>query len=131
MSGTSFKRHIDPRGKAFVRFLSDIHAALETALLDSEDGTKKRIANRLEVDKSVVTRLLSGSSNMTLRSLSDLAWALDCTPTILLTPNVYRTSSNVNPEDSEFLTVVNPKKIKSPPKIVHSDVDWEPVVSAA
>jgi len=39
--------------------------------------TKAEIARRLGIDRSLVTRRLNGTSNMTLETLADLAWALD------------------------------------------------------
>ncbi len=42
-------------------------------------GLKKQdLADKLDKGKSHVTQLLSGSRNMTLRTLSDIATALDC-----------------------------------------------------
>nr|WP_246700220.1 helix-turn-helix transcriptional regulator [Rhodopseudomonas sp. WA056] len=42
------------------------------------DGlTQQALAKRLGVNRSVINRQLSGESNLTLRSLADLAWAMD------------------------------------------------------
>ena len=45
---------------------------------DSEGGvTRKELADRLGRSKGFVTQLLSGERNLTLRTLADLAFALD------------------------------------------------------
>jgi transcriptional regulator with XRE-family HTH domain len=36
-----------------------------------------KLAEKLGVDKSVVSRQLNGEQNLTLRSIAELAWALD------------------------------------------------------
>ncbi len=46
----------------------------------AEKLTKAAIAERLGVDKSVVTRMLSGNANLTLRTIGELCWALDVKP---------------------------------------------------
>ncbi|WOH68022.1 helix-turn-helix domain-containing protein [Bradyrhizobium sp. BWA-3-5] len=44
-----------------------------------KDGklSQQEIAKKLEVHRSLVNRQLSGEANLTLRSLADLAWAMD------------------------------------------------------
>ena len=75
----SFKISIDPRRKAFTRLISAIHRELAAAL--EREGrtlnlTQSDMANTLGVNKSAISRRLSGTSNLTLKSISDLAWAL-------------------------------------------------------
>ncbi len=73
---TSFNLKIDPRRQKFVRGVSDAHVAIERAI--SEEGlTRSAIAELLGVNKAVVTRALNGTSNITLKTITDLAWALD------------------------------------------------------
>jgi transcriptional regulator with XRE-family HTH domain len=48
--------------------------------------TLEELARRLGSKKAHVSRLLSGDSNITLRTLSDLALALDCQPNFSLIP---------------------------------------------
>jgi len=43
----------------------------------TEGITKKALADRLGVDKSVISRMLSGHANLTLKSVGELVWALD------------------------------------------------------
>ena len=50
------------------------------------DGiTKAKIAERMGVDRSVVTRMLRGNSNLTLRTIGELCAALDMKPNFKIT----------------------------------------------
>jgi hypothetical protein len=76
----SFSLNVSPRRKAYVRLIGDIQRALNLALAEehSKRGlTRKMIADLLGKNKSVITRKFSGSGNMTLETLADLAYALD------------------------------------------------------
>jgi transcriptional regulator with XRE-family HTH domain len=44
-----------------------------------KDGklSQQELAKKLEVHRSLINRQLSGEANLTLRSLADLAWAMD------------------------------------------------------
>ena len=46
--------------------------------------TKANLAQKLGSSKSHITQLLSGSRNMTLRSLADIAYTLGCTAQVSL-----------------------------------------------
>jgi transcriptional regulator with XRE-family HTH domain len=48
--------------------------------------TQRKIAEIMGVDKSQVSRILRGIGNPTARTISDFAFALDCKPTLTLTP---------------------------------------------
>ncbi|WP_421591214.1 helix-turn-helix domain-containing protein [Shinella sp. M27] len=39
--------------------------------------TQRKLAQMLDVDKAALNRRLTGATNLTLRSIADLAWALD------------------------------------------------------
>ena len=76
---SSYKISVDPKRKAFTRLISAIHRELAAAL--EREGrarnlTQSDVANTLGVNKSAISRRLSGTSNLTLKSISDLAWAL-------------------------------------------------------
>jgi DNA-binding Xre family transcriptional regulator len=49
--------------------------------------TKKELAERIGCGKSHMTQLLNGGRNMTLRTLADIAAALNCTPKFKLKSN--------------------------------------------
>ena len=76
---SSYNIHIDPRRKAFTRLISAIHRELAAALereCRARNLTQNDLANTLGVNKSAISRRLGGTSNLTLKSISDLAWAL-------------------------------------------------------
>lgn len=68
------------RERAFARLIGDIRHELNQAL--AEEGAKRgltqaKIAELLGKNKSFVSRKFNGTSNMTLETLADLAYALD------------------------------------------------------
>lgn len=54
--------------------------------MEQQGKTKAELAAKLGTSRAYVTQLLRGSRNMTLRTLADLAWALDQRVTIVLEP---------------------------------------------
>src|ERR1700680_474005 len=71
---------INTRRRTFVRLLGDIQHALNEALEaeHKKSGlTRAGMAKVIGRDRSFVTRKLNGTSNMTLETLADLAFALD------------------------------------------------------
>ena len=78
MKTRSFR--IDKRRRSYLRLISEIKHALAQALTEehAERGlTMAEMARVLEVDRSHISRKLSGETNMTLETLADLAYALD------------------------------------------------------
>lgn len=79
----SFEFEIDPKDAASAEFMLHIHKVLQREMLHAakeEKLTKSRIAELLGVDKSNVTRALNGKSNLTIRTISELCWALGVVP---------------------------------------------------
>lgn len=70
-----------PWRKTYARFAMDVLDELNAALRQQQDRdglTKARIADRLGIHRSEVTKLLNGRRrNMTMESIAALAWALD------------------------------------------------------
>lgn len=76
----SFQFDIDEKSAFASRFISHIRNELITALTNekSERGLDEfEIATRLGVDKDAVKDMLSGKASLTLRSVAELAWAMD------------------------------------------------------
>jgi|SRR5271165_1081716 len=93
----SFRIKIDPRRRVYVRAIGEIYRVLNEALAEESRKrqlTRKEIAQILGKNKSVVTRAFSGSGNMTLETLSDLAFALNRSVKISLPPNEIPMMSN-------------------------------------
>jgi transcriptional regulator with XRE-family HTH domain len=53
-------------------------------VMERADVSRATVAERLGKTRSFVTQILSGSKNLTLRTISDIAHALDCEITIKL-----------------------------------------------
>jgi Helix-turn-helix len=61
---------------------------------DELNLTKKSIANRLGKDPSQITRWLSGPSNLTMETVSDILLAMNCEPDITISSLVNRPIPN-------------------------------------
>jgi transcriptional regulator with XRE-family HTH domain len=55
-------------------------------LLQKQNVKRKELAQRLGVDKSYITQLLDGNSNMTLKTISDVLFCLDSRARIKVEP---------------------------------------------
>jgi transcriptional regulator with XRE-family HTH domain len=70
-----------------VRFLGHVHAVLSRAALQVREKhgvTQAQVARELGVDRSVITRLLAGAGNPTVRTIGELAGALGYRPELVL-----------------------------------------------
>jgi transcriptional regulator with XRE-family HTH domain len=77
---TSFQFDVGSRARNAGRFIGRVRDELLKALSDrKKDGklTQQELARKLDVHRSLVNRQLAGEANLTLRSLADLAWAMD------------------------------------------------------
>lgn len=77
---TSFQFDIGSRARNAGRFIGRVRDELLRALSERKKDdklTQQELAKKLEVHRSLINRQLSGQSNLTLRSLADLAWAMD------------------------------------------------------
>ena len=76
----SYRIEIDPRARAAGRLIGDIRQQL-AAMIEEErahSGLPKRaLARKLGIRQSVLTKILSGESTLTLRSLAEISWALE------------------------------------------------------
>jgi transcriptional regulator with XRE-family HTH domain len=84
---TSSKLKVDERRRSYVRLLGEINHALNGAL--AEENAKRgltitKMAQLLKRSKSHISRKMNGSSNMTLETLADLAYALNRPVKVLL-----------------------------------------------
>jgi plasmid maintenance system antidote protein VapI len=86
---TSFSFDISEKDLAGAQFISKASRRLIAAFVQkmrTEKLTKQQIADLLDVDKSTVSRMLRGNSNLTLRTIGELAWAMDVDPDLALQP---------------------------------------------
>ena len=93
MTDFDFSTHLDQvlsdpsRRRRFARnrVVVDTAVALNKAV-EASGWTQKELAERLERTEGYVSQVLSGGANMTLRTLGDFAYGLDCTVTVSLAP---------------------------------------------
>ena len=79
----SFEFDIEPREVASAEFMSLVHRVLLREMIKVAKVKKLSradVARILDVDKSVVSRALNGKSNLTIRTISDICWAIGITP---------------------------------------------------
>jgi transcriptional regulator with XRE-family HTH domain len=76
---TFFRFDIDERSRTAGRFIGRVRRELLRAITEEKGAglTQQELARRLESRRSSINRQLSGEAEITLRSLADLAWALD------------------------------------------------------
>jgi plasmid maintenance system antidote protein VapI len=77
---TSFHFDIGSRARHAGRFIGRVRGELLRALtLRKSEGElpQQVLAEKLGIQRSLINRQLAGETNLTLRSLADLAWAMD------------------------------------------------------
>lgn len=77
---TSFHFDIGSRARHAGRFIGRVRGELLKALSQRKSEShlpQQVLAERLGIERSLINRQLSGEANLTLRSLADLAWAMD------------------------------------------------------
>lgn len=75
----SFRKQ-DERSQAVKRVMRKVHDAIVKAYafrVDTDHIDQAKLADKLGIDKAIVSRRLSGASNMTERTLAETFWALD------------------------------------------------------
>lgn len=101
---TSFDLDISDRDLAAARYITRVQRHLILQFLRKGRElhlTRADVARKLDVDKSTVSRMLNGKSNLTARTISDLCWALDMEPD-LVTRDLTPALANAVPAVSVF-----------------------------
>lgn len=77
---TSFHFDIGSRARHAGRFIGRVRSELLRALAQRKsEGSlpQQALAEKLGIERSLINRQLSGEAHLTLRSLADIAWAMD------------------------------------------------------
>ena len=75
----SFQFDLDPKSEVSTRFIGGVLRMLQKSFTNS--GLKQQeLAEKLGVHRSVVNRRLQGKSNLTLRTIAEMAWAMEMEP---------------------------------------------------
>lgn len=103
----SYELKISEKDRAAGRFIGAVRKALLLAALDEKEAsgiTQHSIAKKLDVNRSVINRLLRGDANLTLRSVGELAWALGRRPSFeLRDPHVAAKNANATATGSGIM----------------------------
>ena len=112
---TFFRFDIGERARTSGRLIGRVRRELLKAITEEKrDGlTQQELARRLETRRSDINRQLSGEAEITLRSLADLAWALDREVTVELRRVDDAPGQNIAPTTStigyEPVRIIAPK----------------------
>ncbi len=115
---TLFRFDIDARSRTAGRFIGRVRRELLRAITEQKRAglTQQELARRLEIRRSNINRQLSGEAEITLRSLAELAWALDREITFELRRPDNATGQNIAPVTSTIghkpIKVIAPKTSK-------------------
>jgi plasmid maintenance system antidote protein VapI len=116
----SFQIGLSDRSKVSARFIRRVHREIQKAFsLRAEEGmTQQQLADKLDVNRATVNKRLLGQDNLTLRSIADLAWALEFEPKFFMQEKSKPASSNT------YKTVFAPSNAAhvAPPAHAHSPV---------
>lgn len=98
----SFQIESDKFESSYASFLNRIREAIQATYTEqvAEGHTRASIAAELEVDRSVVSKRLSGAGNITLRTISDLYVAMGRIPLENFEPHVRFESSVTHAQGS-------------------------------
>ena len=80
-----FQLKPSPRRRVFLSLIGDIENGLRdvyTRRYDQKQETQASLAKKLGVNRSVIHRRLTGGCNLTIETLADMVWALDCDVTV-------------------------------------------------
>ena len=114
---TFFRFDIDARSRAAGRLIGRIRRELLRAITEQKEAglTQQELARRLQSGRFNINRQLSGEAELTLRSLADLAWALDHEITFELRPANGRAGQNIAPQTSTVghqpIRIIAPKSL--------------------
>ena len=97
----SFAIKVDPREAQYARLafrvLSTLRGAVDRRV--DEGLTRSAIAKRIGKDKSALSRILNGRTrNLTLKTVSDILWAVDFEPVEFDADPVEQLSPNLMPD---------------------------------
>lgn len=81
----SFRLPITGKNRKAGRFIASVHRELQRALVEAKAATgitQQALSELLGVNRSVVNRRFLGKTNLTLRTIGEIAWALGYDPVL-------------------------------------------------
>ena len=76
----SYQLKVSPKKMAGAHLISKVAKSLRKIYVKKQKGTRltqQEIARRLDVDRATINRRLLGKENMTLRTIAEMAWAME------------------------------------------------------
>lgn len=87
---TFFDFEIDEKDLASAKFIGETRRGLVAALIEAKKENPQmcqaEICRLIGMDKAVLSRMLKGNSNITLRTIGEVAWALGLEPEVHYAP---------------------------------------------
>lgn len=115
---TAFDLDVQDKDLASATFVIDSNRRIVSDFVRcarDEGLTKAKIAKRLGVDRSTVSRLLSGTRNLTLETIGQLYWAMDMLPELVSKAQAPRNHPGIHAEIGSSGVAVGP---------IHLNTDW-------
>ena len=112
---TFFRFDIDARSRKAARLMGRVRRELLKAVMEERGAglTQQQLAQRLQAQRTTINRQLSGETEITLRALADLAWALDREITVELRRPERAEGQNIAPLTSTVghqpVRIITPK----------------------
>ena len=104
---TSFHFDIGGRARHAGRFIGRVRGELLRALAQRKrDGSlpQQALAEKLGIERSLINRQLAGETNLSLRALADLAWAMDMEISFELKEPMIKAGQNQSVESQTMTT---------------------------
>lgn len=79
----SFNFNLSAKDQTSVLFISQVKKKLIAKAIEKKIS-QKAVADKIGVDRSFITRILKGKTNITLRTLAEISWALGVEPELRL-----------------------------------------------
>lgn len=132
-----FRRPVDERRKTYLALVSQVETQLRDAYAELQESGKisrSELADKLGVDRSVVTRRLNGKINMTLTTLADMVWALGQCIDVKIHPKNLRMDTNHSRHfDSEYgkIIEIHGADTTTDHRETETQVKFEPLMSVS
>ncbi len=102
---TSYRFQINERSRQVGRMVGAAQRSLQQAFSEAKDEcgfTQAELARKLEMDRSLLNRQLTGESNLTIRTLADLAWSIGRTLDVRFLKPSSEGTANEQPTEHRF-----------------------------
>jgi hypothetical protein len=118
MSAMRFRAKPDPRRQFYLALIAQVETALRAAYgkrYEQGRTNQSKLSKLLKVARSTIHKKLTGRTNLTLKSIADLAWALDHKVSFTLAdPELDRRNVATLPSNTQTAVAQPPKDDTKP-----------------